>query len=969
MKKKYGEKRQGFNKEEDKFHKVTGWLTDDEYEIRLRRHRAETEDMTVKKIDGIPGIFADYAVSKEDADRKTAYTVELRSVDSRINSCTCPDFKKNFLGTCKHIEKVLLKESKKNKAKGKSPFVEIFLEHAEFATQVKAQIPEKTETGALQLISRYFDVNGVLNRPADEALMAFSRELQSVDENIRENIRLSMGVREHAVELARKRELELRKSSFLDEIKSGRRSADIVNCPLYDYQFQGMLFLAFTGRAMLADEMGLGKTVQAIAACKLLKETSGMSKVLIVCPTSLKSEWEEQIRKFTDLPLKIVIGNRTERLSAYECGKTFFFILNYEQIVRDEQEINGILRPDAIILDEAQRIKNWRTKTASAVKRLRSDYAFVLTGTPIENRIDELFSLTEFVNPKIFGSLFRFNRQFYEFDGEGKTVGIKNMRLLHEQLKPVMIRRKKSEISEQLPERIDNNYFVGITPEQKKRYDEFEYQASILARIAQKRPLREEEMKKLQRLLASMRMVCDSVYILDKKFRDAPKVDELFEILDDIWSDGPERKVIIFSEWVGMLDLVKERLEGKDMKYALHTGSVRQDLRRNEINKFKNDQECRVFLSTDSGGVGLNLQVASVVVNLDLPWNPAKLEQRISRAWRKHQKNSVNVINIIAGSTIEHRMLATLDFKKEIASGVLDSDSSVDNLHLQTSRAQFMERLEKILGTDFAKSAVPAVEKSLEEGGMPAESPEGILPKTEVAIPPYECARQDLLARFNDGILSFKADIGSSGQILKALVIIQDGKEGQTENIISILRGYSGDTPVSKLNIVTRLNYAAMLKLAESGLVTLNDSGMKDLIMNDSTGKPGKSDETKRKEMAESIMKKAGRKIKMAEYLNNGGFSCEAIPASKEFLAFAGRALMVISSQSLFENEPASFDPDFIQIFREKRVLDEDLCRLFKIDLTLINEDKEADVVVRKCAKMNDIVHEILIKKNLHPEV
>ena len=116
-------------------------------------------------------------------------------------------------------------------------------------------------------------------------------------------------------------------------------------------------------------------------------------------------------------------------------------------------------------------------------------------------------------------------------------------------------------------------------------------------------------------------------------------------------------------------------------------------------------------------------------------------------------------------------------------------------------------------------------------------------------------------------------------------------------------------------------------------------------------------------------MKKAGRKIKMAEYLNNGGFSCEAIPASKEFLAFAGRALMVISSQSLFENEPASFDPDFIQIFREKRVLDEDLCRLFKIDLTLINEDKEADVVVRKCAKMNDIVHEILIKKNLHPEV
>jgi hypothetical protein len=446
-------------------------------------------------------------------------------------------------------------------------------------------------------------------------------------------------------------------------------------------------------------------------------------------------------------------------------------------------------------------------------------------------------------------------------------------------------------------------------------------------------------------------------------------VDELFEILDELWSDGPERKVIIFSEWVGMLDLVKERLEGKDMKYALHTGSVRQDLRRNEINKFKNDQECRVFLSTDSGGVGLNLQVASVVVNLDLPWNPAKLEQRISRAWRKHQKNSVNVINIIAGNTIEHRMLATLDFKKEIAAGVLDSDSSIDNLHLQTSRAQFMERLEKILGTDFAKSTAPAVNLSLEEGGMPAKSPEGILLKTEVAVPPYECARQDLLAHFNDGIFSFKADISSSGQILKALVIIQDKQEAQAESIISILRGYSGDTPVSKLNVVTRSNYETMLKLAEAGLVTLNDSGMKALIVNDSTGKPGKSDAALRQEMAESIMEKAARKIKMAEYLNNGGFSCEAIPAAKEFLDFAGRALMVISSQSPFENEPVSFDPSFIQIFREKRLLDEDLCWLFKIDMPLITADKEADAIVRKCVKMNDLVHEILIKGNLHLEL
>lgn len=275
-----------------------------------------------------------------------------------------------------------------------------------------------------------------------------------------------------------------------------------------------------------------------------------------------------------------------------------------------------------------------------------------------------------------------------------------------------------------------------------------------------------------------------------------------------------------------------------------------------------------------------------------------------------------------------------------------------------------MERLEKILGTDFAKSAGSADKKGLDDTGIPERTPGGNLPETSIAIPPYEFARQDLLARFNDGIFSFKADIGSSGHILKALVVIQDRQAAQVENIISILRGYSGDTPASRLNVVTRSNYETMLKLAESGFVTLNDSGMKELIVNDSIGRPEKSDEMRRKEMAESIMKKAGRKIKMAEYLNDGGFSCEAIPAGKEFLDFAGRALMVISSQSPFENEPASFDPGFIQIFREKRLLDEDLCCLFN-DLPPVSDDEEADAIVRKCAKMNDLIHEMLIRNSL----
>ncbi|MGR3317681.1 MAG: DEAD/DEAH box helicase [Candidatus Anammoxibacter sp.] len=267
------------------------------------------------------------------------------------------------------------------------------------------------------------------------------------------------------------------------------------------------------------------------------------------------------------------------------------------------------------------------------------------------------------------------------------------MRELHETVKPVMLRRRKDQIAEQLPERIDNNYFTTMTKEQSMRYGEYDYKVARLMSQAKKRPLRPEEHERLQRYLACMRMLCDSVYILDQKIKESPKVDELMKILDDIWGSDDKRKVIIFSEWVKMLELVRERLERKNIDFAWHVGSVRQDKRRDEINRFKNDDECMVFLSSDSGGVGLNLQVASVVVNMDLPWNPAKLEQRIARALRKHQKNSVNVINLISEGTIEQRMLGTLSFKQGLADGVLDARGDIDILEQPNAKRSFVERL------------------------------------------------------------------------------------------------------------------------------------------------------------------------------------------------------------------------------------------------------------------------------------
>ena len=164
--------------------------------------------------------------------------------------------------------------------------------------------------------------------------------------------------------------------------------------------------------------MGLGKTVQAVAASTLLKELHGIRRVLVISPASLKGEWLEQIEKFSDCPATIVSGPKKQRQAAYTAD-SFFILANYEQIRYDLTFINARLRPDLIVLDEAQRIKNWQTKTAAAIKSLASPYAFVLTGTPLENRIDEIYSIVEFLDPWLFGPLFQFNRDFYQLDKNG----------------------------------------------------------------------------------------------------------------------------------------------------------------------------------------------------------------------------------------------------------------------------------------------------------------------------------------------------------------------------------------------------------------------------------------------------------------------------------------------------------------------------------------------------------------------
>jgi superfamily II DNA or RNA helicase len=688
-----------------------GWRTSDAEEIELRRWRGRTEIAGVEALER-EEVFGTFRVR---SDAGSAYEVEIRSLDKLANSCGCIDHRVNGLGTCKHIEGTLEAlrrhgaKTFRDAAAAGSPRVEIFLDRRE--TPRPSMLWPALGAGlkaVREWLGPFLTADGALDGDP-ERIAALFAAWPNAPAPVRRRVRMS---RHFGPWLERQRRLasrEAARAAFLAEVDSGEASFDVVRSPLLAYQRQGMLHLAFGERALLADEMGLGKTIQAIAACELLAQRKDIGRVLVVCPASLKAEWEEQIARFTGRGARSVFGPRQHRLATYR-EPAFFTIVNYEQVLADAGDINSALAPDVVVLDEAQRIKNWHTKTAKRVKELRAPYAFVLTGTPIENRIDELYSIVQYLDPELVGPLFRFNRDFYTLDDRGRPVDYQNLGELRRRVAPVMLRRRKSDVESELPSRTVKTYFVGMADEQKVRYDEFARKAAQLVAQAQRRPLRAEEFERLQRYLACMRMLCDTPAILDPTCRISPKLEELERVLSDLLEE-PERKVIVFSEWERMLDLVRELAREMGVETAWHTGSVPQQRRRAEITRFKEDPACRLFLSTDSGSVGLNLQVASAVVNVDLPWNPAKLEQRIARAWRKNQTRSVAVVNLVCERSIEAGILGLLGAKQALADGVLDGRGDLDQLAMPSGRGALIERMKAAMqGGEASPRIVPADE-------------------------------------------------------------------------------------------------------------------------------------------------------------------------------------------------------------------------------------------------------------------
>ena len=695
-------------------------MTLEQWQIALRQQVAIEENMGCRPMDNMPG---EYIVSNPSSRRE--YKVVYRGHNSPWNYCSCMDFKTSGLGTCKHLEKVKLAIRNGNKGirvhREEPPYTSVYLSYRG-ERQVKVRIGAEHHDEYTALAIRYFDQQGVMTPYGYEHYTDFFVEANHIDPSFR--------FYKDAIDfIIEKREAALRKrllTKYTDEQLNA-----LLTVPLYPYQREGVRFAFEKGRAAIADEMGLGKTIQAIAVAEMLRREELAESILIICPTSLKYQWKREIERFAKAKVLVIEGTHLKRKEQYADSEHPYKIVSYHSACNDIKLL-GTLMTDMLIMDEVQRLKNWKTQISTAARRINSRYTVVLSGTPLENRLEELFSVMQFVDQYCLGPYYKFRSNHIMTDDTEKVIGYKNLNSVGDAVREHLIRRTKKQVELQMPKRQDKNLFVPMTDVQMSMHDEFKSTvAKLLMKWRRLHFLSESDRNRLLLCLSQMRMVCDSTYILDQKSRDDTKVDEVMSLLDGILDGNEDEKVVIFSQWERMTRLIAQQLDRAGIGYEYLHGGVPSAKRKDLIDNFNDDPASRVFLSTDAGSTGLNLQVASTVINMDLPWNPAVLEQRIARIYRLGQQRNVQVINLVAIGTIEERMLDKLRFKSAMFEGVLDNGEDTIYVGDNSGFNQMLDNLCDMVDDEIKESTPPVTQ--VEEPAEPGQT------SASNEIPPELC--------------------------------------------------------------------------------------------------------------------------------------------------------------------------------------------------------------------------------------
>lgn len=498
----------------------------------------------------------------------------------------------------------------------------------------------------------------------------------------------------------------------------------MLNATLRPFQEEALQLMINRGSLLLAMTMGAGKTVTSIAACEHLLEAGEAESVLVIAPAPLKYQWQEEVHKFTDRHAFVIDGSPSVREIQYSAAWAYYYVItNYEAVVKDF-DVYKAMGFDVIIIDEASFIKGFTANRSKAVKALgrHAKARFALTGTPIENRPEDLFSIMQFVDKTVLGRFDEFDRTFIVRDWYGKPKRYRNLKLLHSRMSEAMFRRSREDIQEYLPKISEKTIRVNASPAERALYktiaaDILDKMAEVMAQFGKSFSLTanygltgddNQAMLRAQgevmSMLLCLRLACTDASLIGesaanydpekgtgskyaREFVDAQpdyrwpastKLKNFVQFARQLLDEGPDTKIVVFSYFKGVLRSVRRALEqGNVLGPYTHAVDYNGDMNARQKDaakkEFLADPNCRFFLSSDAGGYGVNLDKANYLISLDLPWSTGKLEQREARIIRLSSEfDHVTLVEMLMRGSVEERIHDMLEQKKGIADAWVD---------------------------------------------------------------------------------------------------------------------------------------------------------------------------------------------------------------------------------------------------------------------------------------------------------
>ena len=649
--------------------------------IEERKAKALKADYTIEFADNI---YGEHHLTNE---RGKLYKITFRDIARKHGYCTCPDYRTNKLGTCKHLifayENLSLSERELPENLPAYPFIEIFLNPFR-NYKISWFYPEKPQGKTAELIYRYFGNKNYLDDDQILNFLGFVERAENFGQIlIRPEVLAKIGKKYEEAAIER-----LRRDAGPDFSE--------LRIKLLLYQQSGADFATFKAGAIIADEMGLGKIVQAIAASEQKMKSFGFAKTLVICPDWNKRHWQSEISNVSGKTSIILNGKGFSELA--NAKNTGYFIADFETVVANREAIN-LLNPEFLIIDEAQRIKDYESATTAAIKAIPRKHILVLTGNPIENQLIELYSIVLLVDQELLAPLWEFSYQHFYFDEneKNKITGQFDLDKLWKKLEHIIIRRDKQEVIRQLPSVSYIENPVRMHPAQARLHLKYAHEAASLLK---KNIITAFDRQHFVMLIKMMRHVSNSTFMVDNSANHSSKLMELRHILLEKLNLGQgNRKILIYTEWDVMNRLIAQLLRSNQISFSEITNDTDPAAHQNILNQFENENRCSVLVSSVPIENPVLSAKVDTIINFDVPISKSLQSSRMGDiANLSVSEGNLTIINLIAEDSIEEILAPDADLAEHL---LQKPDFETENLQdfgfENEDREQFLGKLEELI--------------------------------------------------------------------------------------------------------------------------------------------------------------------------------------------------------------------------------------------------------------------------------